>query len=110
MLFVLVPERNGVIVARADAKPPDVCNGKSCLFQSNKVNFFLSLIITCTQHAAHFTFNKIQQFLFYQVFEAKTTKLNDMYMITMRALCITAEKCRGIIFCQNNRIARSVGK
>jgi hypothetical protein len=36
---------------------------------------------------------------FYQVFEAK---LNDMYMITMRALCITAEKCRGIIFCQNN--------
>ena len=23
-------------------------------------------------------------------------------MITMRALCITAEKCRGIIFCQNN--------
>jgi hypothetical protein len=23
-------------------------------------------------------------------------------MITMRALCITAEKCRGMIFCQNN--------
>jgi hypothetical protein len=40
MLFVLVPERNGVIVARAHAKPPHVCNGKSCLFQSNKVNFF----------------------------------------------------------------------
>ena len=39
---------------------------------------------------------------FYQVFEAK---LNDMYVITMRAfICITAEKCRGrpIIFCQNN--------
>ena len=57
-----------------------VCNGKSCLFQSNKVNSD-----NVMQHAAHFTFNKIQQILFYQVFEAK---LNDMCMITMRALCI----------------------
>jgi hypothetical protein len=57
-----------------------------------------------------FYIKQIQQILFYQVFEAK---LNDMYMITMRTLCITAEKCRGIIFCQNNvtaAIARSVGK
>jgi hypothetical protein len=42
MLFVSVPERNGVIVARAHAKPPRykscIGNGKSCLFQSNKVN------------------------------------------------------------------------
>ena len=56
MLFVSVPERNGVIVARACAKPPvqisrlginHVSNGKSCLFQSNKINFF-SLIMYAT--------------------------------------------------------------
>jgi hypothetical protein len=47
MLFVLVPERNGVIFAAEHMQSRlalgiyHVCNGKSCLFQSNKVNFFL---------------------------------------------------------------------
>ena len=41
MLFVLVPERNSVIVARASVYIMYVTgNLNSCLFQSNKVNFF----------------------------------------------------------------------